>query len=252
MLSVPDGAVAALIAARRRSGTTSRPTLVCSITAMQTNGQTTRDELILVWLRSEWEGVVSPKPPDRQLIDNPDLADQAQNQAREELLYRHRGPILKELPDDFHPVWVNIEEADLADLYIVPSFDWHLDTGGTFRLVDTPANLAHGRELGLGHIRLAIDHLAKVNAIAPGLANYKATTTDEVLILIAVNESGPYTIIDGTHRAAALYRNYLAEPNLPWKGLLVADRAIADSLWYRESQKAEQSIAQFKQFAQLS
>lgn len=51
--------------------------IVCSIAVMQTDGQTTRDELILVWLRSEWERVDPPKPPDTQLIDNPDLTDQA-------------------------------------------------------------------------------------------------------------------------------------------------------------------------------
>ena len=204
-----------------------------------------------MWLRSEWEAVDPPKPPDRQLIDDPDLTDQAQNQAREELLYRHREPILKELPDEFHPVWVNIEEADLADLYILPCLDWYLATGGTFRLVDTAANLAAGREFRFGHIRLPIDHRAKVNAIASTLADYDAATTDEVPILIAADESGPYTIIDGAHRAAALYRNYLTEPNMPWKGLLVVDRAIVESLWHIESQKAKQSIAQFRQFAEL-
>lgn len=129
-----------------------------------------------------------------------------------------------------------------------------MDTGGTFRLVDTAANLAAGREFLYGHIRQPIEHLARVNAIAPRLADYDAATTDEVLILIAADGSGPYTIIDGTHRAAALYRNYLTEPNMPWKpwkGFLVVDRAIAESLWHIESQKAEQSIAQFRQFVEL-
>jgi hypothetical protein len=126
-----------------------------------------------------------------------------------------------------------------------------LDTGGTFHLVDTATNLAHGREFRFGHYRQSIDHLAKVDAIAPRLADYDAMTTREVLILIAANQSGPYTIIDGAHRAAALYRNYLIKPNMPWKGLLVVDGAIADSLWHIESQAAQQNIAQLRRLASL-
>ncbi len=218
---------------------------------MEIIGPTTREELILVWLRSEWDRVPFPRSLDRQLIDDPDLTDQGQNEARAALLYRDRAVILKELPDEMSPVWVDIEEADLPKLYILPCFDWYLDTGGTFRVVDTAVNLAAGREFRYQQIRQAIEHLAKVDAIAPGLANYDAASTDEVLILIAADRLGPYTIIDGSHRAAALYRNYLTGTKMPWRGILVVNQAVAECLWHIESLRARANMAQFKQAAEL-
>jgi len=225
--------------------------LPVALLAMKIDRQTTRDELIWVWLRSEWDGVEPPKPPDTTLIDSPDFTDQVQNQAREELLYRHREPILNGLPSNFDPLWADIEETDLANLHILPSLEWYLDTGGTFRLVDTDANLAHGRELRLGQIHYPFDHLTKIEDFTPRLVDYDAATTRQILILIAADQAGPYVIIDGTHRAAALYRNYLTKPNMPWKVLLIVDRTIADSTWYIESQIAKQGIIQFKRYSAL-
>jgi hypothetical protein len=50
------------------------------------------------------------------------------------------------------------------------------------------------------------------------LAGYDDAATDEVIILIARDVAGPYTIIDGTHRPTALYLSHLTTPNTPWKG----------------------------------
>jgi hypothetical protein len=219
---------------------------------MRTIEPTTREELTLVWLTSEWDRVPLPAPLDRQLIDDPDLTDRAQNKARTALLYRIRAAILKELPDEMSPVWVDVEEADLLKLYILPCFDWYLDTGGTFRLVDTAVHLAAGREFDDGQSRYLIEnHLAKVDAIAPGIVGYDAASTDEVVILIAANRSGPYTIIDGTHRATALYRNYLTGTKMHWRGILVVNQAIAECKWHIESPRAQANMAQFKQAAEL-
>ncbi len=125
---------------------------------------------------------------------------------------------------------VDIEDADIASLYILPCREWYLDSGRTFRLADVPANLAPGRH--------PVGHLAKVDAIAPSLADYEAATTREVLILNAAEQTGPYTIIEGTHRATALYRNQLGKPNMPWRAILVADPLIKQSPWHIESLRA--------------
>lgn len=96
-----------------------------------------------------------------------------------------------------------------------------------------------------------INHLAAVEALASKLVDYDATTTGEVLILITADKIGPYTIIDGTHRAAALYRNHLTEPNLPWLGLLAVDPAMAGCQWHIESDQAEANIRAFRQLRLL-
>jgi hypothetical protein len=194
-------------------------------------GPASRDELVLTWLSSEWDRT----HPLRQIIDHPDLSDPAQNTTRAQMLFSNRGVILQELPYEMQPEWVNIQEDDLANLYIIPCREWYLDTGRSFRLADVPANLRAGRH--------PIDHLAKVDAITLSLA--AADTICEALILIAADRAGPIMIIDGTHRAAALYRNRLAKPNLPWKGILVADPAIAQSIWHIESPQAKRNLNLF-------
>ena len=103
--------------------------------------------------------------------------------------------------------------------------------------------MAAHRELRTADYYEDVEHLAKVDDIAPRLAKYDAATTAQVLILVAENDAGPYTIIDGTHRATALYRNYLNENNLPWRGILIADPAIAQYEWHIDSPKSRARIA---------
>lgn len=205
------------------------------------------DELVLVWLRSEWERIPAPLPPDRQLIDESDLNDPAQNAARAELLHRDRAKILDELPDSFEAHLVDIEKDDLPKVYIVPTFDWYLDTGRTFGVVETATHLRPGRGYRLPMGTVAIEHHKRVDEIAPSFTDYDATTTDELLILIASDLAGPYTIIDGTHRAAALYRHNLTAPNTPWRAILAVADEMASSMWHIESTQAQGNIRSVEQ-----
>jgi hypothetical protein len=202
------------------------------------------EEVILAWLRSEWFGLDCGTPSDRTIIDNANLADGGEN-ARRKWLLRHRNLILDEIPPCAPAYRVLIEEADLPNLYIIPTGDWYLDTGRSFRVIDTPANLRPGRSadprLGLG----PIEHYKKVRAISQYMSSH-GTALDEALILISPTAAGPYTVIDGTHRAAALYDNHLRKPNTPWEGILIRDPLIEHSAWFINSKKVRQSnIAQF-------
>jgi hypothetical protein len=108
---------------------------------MQLIRPSSRAELIAVWLRSEWARVPAPRPSDRGLVDDPDLADQAANEERVELLNRDRRKILAEVPTAVEYELVDIELDDLPKTYALVCVEWYMDTGGTFRLSDTPANL---------------------------------------------------------------------------------------------------------------
>jgi hypothetical protein len=211
-----------------------RADIVGSIAVMQIMQPTTADELIQVWQRSELGA------------SGPDLTEERQAEIRTNW-YRDRNVILKELPSQMSPVWVNIEEADLTKLYILPCWEWFLDTGNTFRLIDTAENLESTRELRLSPRHQTIGHLTKVDDIVDKLADYDAAATSEALILIAANMSGPYTIIDGTHRATALYRNY--QTNMPWKGILIVDQVISSCRWHIASPTAIAVIAELRRLA---
>lgn len=75
------------------------------------------------------------------------------------------------------------------------------------------------------------------------------TALDEPLILISPTAAGPHTIIDGTHRAAALYGNHLRKPNMPWEGILIRDPLIEQSAWFISSKVAQLKIAQDRAWA---
>ncbi len=205
------------------------------------------EEVILNWLRSEWTSLFYGTPSDTNIIDNADLGDAREN-ARRRWLLRHRSVILDQIPPGVSAYCVLIEDGDLPDLYILPTGDWYLDTGGSFRLIDTPANLSPGRSadprLGLG----PIEHYDKVRAISQYMSTH-GTALDEPLILISPAVAGPYTIIDGTHRAAALYENHLRNPNTPWEGILIRDPLIKQSAWFINSKVAQLNIAQDRAWA---
>ena len=201
------------------------------------------DELVLVWLRSEWERVPEPRPPDRYLVDEPDLSDPDQNSDREGLLRRERGKIVDGLPGDFEVYLVDIEQDDLPRVYIVPTFDWYLDTGRTFRVVDTPGHLRAGRGYQSSQGPVAIQHRQRVDEIAPSFVGYNAATTAEILVVIAADLAGPYIVIDGTHRSAALYRHFLTQANAPWRAILALSSDMADSIWHIRSPEAQASFA---------
>ena len=84
--------------------------------------------------------------------------------------------------------------------------------------------------LGLG----PIEHYDKVRAISQDIST-RGTALDEPLILISPITAGPYTIIDGTHRAAALYESHRRNPNTPWEGILIRDPLVEQSAWFINS-----------------
>lgn len=201
-----------------------------SIASMQVLGSASRDQMVLEWLRSERFKPGAPAVS-AGLLDEPDLTDAAENRTRFDALYSYRHPIISQVPSGVEPVWVSIEARDLPHLHIVPTFDWFLDTGGTFRLTDTARHLRPGRGYLSPTGRVAIEHHRKVMAKVAYLAGYDAAATGEVIILIARDIAGPYTIIDGTHRSTALYLSHLKTPNMPWKGMLLAGARIAGCGW---------------------
>jgi hypothetical protein len=208
-------------------------------------GATTYGELLTRWLRSEWYRLSGT--PDYGLIAEAGPGDPAQHDRRLQLLRSIRQPILDELPIDGSIAWVDIEPGDLPELFIIPCFDWYLDTGGTFKLTDTQGNLRAGRgnvwEPGY------IDNRARTDSVAPYVERYSAHTTTEILVLVSVHETGPYTIVDGTHRAAALYEAHQVAANMPWRAILLRDARVADSPWYIESSRAQANLRTFASYA---
>jgi hypothetical protein len=228
------------------------------VARMEVCGTTTWAKVVLEWLRSEEYRAdlgLSQSERDR-LISNPDLDNEDDNSRRLQLLREqlNRGVIVDLLPPNVAVRCVHIEESDLPKLYIVPTPDWYLDTGRTFLLTETKANLLPGRTMdyGFGNGPEPIRHHEKVSALQPVLANYNFIEASDYLILIADDDGGPYIIIEGTHRATALYRNRAQSmrDNMPWKGLLITHAHMRSSQWHVESDAVAQLTGVWRQWLQ--
>lgn len=182
------------------------------------------------------------------ILNSPNFEDENENQRRKELLLYRRGKIIRLLPQDI--VWhiVKIEQNDIKNLYIIPSFDWFLDTGRTFKLVDVLKNLSPNRGYYFSlEFRGPITHFNEVNRILAFWESNKEARLDEYLILVSTSKRGPFTIIDGTHRAVAyLKKEESCKGTFFCKAYCGISQKCKFFGWHIESDKARQHIKDFK------
>jgi hypothetical protein len=212
-------------------------------------GPSTPDLVNLHWLKSEWWKL----PPEHQsslryLIDEADQNDVDQNAARAQIMRAVRGRIIDEIPPGSRYQEVRIEEDDLPKMFIITSWDWFLDTGRSFALTETEQHLRSGRG-GLIGGQDRFDHRRLVEEKVPYIQDYDAKRSDEHLILIATEESGPYTIIDGTHRATALLQEHRRSPNMPWKAVLIDSPGMSANHWHIGFDDVSRQVADLDELA---
>jgi hypothetical protein len=142
-----------------------------------------------------------------------------------------------------------VEGEDLPNLHLIAVWDWFLDSARTFRLTDIEAHLQPGRGGIINGSRQDIYHHQDVQTKASYLEEYDAESSDEYLVLVASSRAGPFTIIDGTHRACGLYLQHLREPNMPWGGILIESSDMDSNRWHIESPVTPQVISELGQLA---
>jgi hypothetical protein len=174
---------------------------------MEHVGDADWNEFALQWLTIEKDDLGLSAASRARIIDDANLTNGRDN-AHRLILLLGRKPwifdVLRRAPDA-EVSWVSIHETDLPGLYIVPSNDWHLDTGRSFLLSDLPGNLRAGRSVDDGHDPWYPKHKERIDELQRLLADYNVKSTEHSLLLIAPSDAGPYTIFDGNHRAAALF-----------------------------------------------
>ncbi len=196
------------------------------------------NEFVLQWLTIEKDDLGLSTAYRVRLIDNADRNNGPDNTHRLILLLCRKPWIFDVFcrAPDAEVRWVYIQETDLPRLYIVPSNDWYLDTGRSFLLSGLPDNLHADRSVDDGHGSWYPRHKERIGELQNHLADYDGESTEHALLLIAPREAGPYTIVDGNHRAGALYM--LRNRPLPWRAMLAVGPGITDSRWYANSPMA--------------
>lgn len=203
-----------------------------------------KDKVYAAWLKSELfkykEAGIAPT--DEKIIVNPDFANEEENKRREELLLSRRKPIIETLPADITWHEILIQEDDLGKTYIIPVHDWFLDTGKTFQLINVKHNLKHKRGNKLPGRVNEFDHLSSV--IEKG--QFLDKNSDRI-IFVSSNASGPFTIIDGVHRACCLARN---DKYADFYGYLGVSPSTANYRWSVEFNQINQILWELGELSQ--
>jgi len=130
-----------------------------------------------------------------QLVYSPDLDNDRENTLRRALLFRRRGRMWRELPSDTEWWEIELTREDLDRLRAFPRSHWLRLSKGTFYMTDVVEKLKKLSEDNDGR-----PFVQKIRILNEKL---QRPVPETAVVLIAQNEKGPLTIIEGNHRMAA-------------------------------------------------
>ncbi len=159
--------------------------------------RSTEAEVIAEFLKSEFyhEEFHADRETFKQLVMDADLSNQDENALRRALLFRRRGHMWRELPDDTQWWEVELEPDDLRFVRVFPRAQWRKIAGDSFLLRDIVHRIRNGRFSGSTR-----DFVIRVQTLSQQL---RSQTDRSAVLLIGVDDSSPLTILEGNHRLTA-------------------------------------------------
>jgi O-antigen/teichoic acid export membrane protein len=186
------------------------------------------DEVIAEFLRSDFENPAFEEYQDslRDLVMKPHLDDAGENAKRRALLFLRHFPLWKELPRETEWFEVEIRPADLEQIRVFPRALWRkLARGGNFNINSIAERIRTYRSSD-GAVRT---FLSKINALRNLI--HKNSQPGAVLLL-GLNESEPFTILDGNHRLVAATLAY-PEAMQKFRFLCGLSPKMTECCWYK-------------------
>ena len=187
------------------------------------------DEVIAEFLSNEFHHAEfdEDRTAFQHLVERPDLSSPAENALRRALLFRRRGPLWRELPQDTQWWETELQPADIERIRFFPRAQWRKLSCGRFYVKEIVESIRQRNgNLDEGFRR-------KLNAVSSELGQGNAAFSS--ILLIGEDESSPLTIIEGNHRVAAAL---LASPGaLPhhFRVLCGFSPHMAECCWYHTS-----------------
>jgi len=129
------------------------------------------------------------------LVSEPDFTDERANNLRKALLYRRRGRLWRELPQDTEWWEVELVPEDLGRVRVFARNQWLRYGTPRFSLLETVEKV-RARIVS----RSRDSFIQKLRSLSLELLK---DTSYSSIILISINESTPLTIIEGNHRMTA-------------------------------------------------
>src|SRR5437870_5243900 len=205
-----------------------RVPLVAPVGAMEKVRRVTEDEVISEFLKSEFYQPEFDRYREqfREIVTHPDLSSARENELRRALLYRRRGRLWRELPDDTEWWQVELRANDLPRIRVFPRNHWRKLANGNFYLTEM---VEHIRARVGSHPSDAF--VAKLRSLSDELAS--APEHDSSVLLIGLDEESPLTIIEVNHRMAAASLVSPQEIHLRFQFLCGFSPRMTECCWYQ-------------------
>lgn len=185
------------------------------------------NEVIAEFLQSEFfqEEYREYRQTYARLVSHPDLSDDRENAIRRALLFHRRGRLWRELPKDTEWWEVELEPEAVRRIRVFARNHWLRYGAPNFLLLDTVETVRsriehHSRDLFITKLRSLSNHMADN-------AEYSS------VILISINQSTPFTILEGNHRMTAAALLDPKNVHRRFRFLCGFSRRMAECCWYR-------------------
>ncbi len=156
------------------------------------------DEVIAEFLKTDFHHpeFASYRKTLAKLVQTPDFSNALENSTRRALFRLRHGGLWRELPQDTEWSEVTIGDLDLNQVRVFPRAQWRKIASGDFAVPKIVQSIAKTRSRG------AVDDkfIAKIADLRNHISLHGP---DGAVLLIGLNYSGPFTILDGNHRMVA-------------------------------------------------
>ena len=155
------------------------------------------DEVIAGFLKSDFQ---SPEFRDyqeslRDVVNDPDLDDSAENAKRRALLFIRHLSLWKQIPAATEWYEMEISETNLGQVRVFPRAQWRRLARGNFSITEVAEGVRSRKHL------VDLSFLLKIVSIGDQLRQEDPGFS--AVILIGLNERERFTILDGNHRLVA-------------------------------------------------
>jgi hypothetical protein len=186
----------------------------------------TEAEVIAEFLKNEFYHPSFHRDRDKfeQLVLEPDLTDELENSIRRALLFRRRGHMWRELPDDTDWWLVELEPEDLNRVRVFPRAQWRKVSSGSYLLGDIVQRIRQNH-----YSASCREFVSKVHSLSYRLRRERDNSS---ILLIGIDEQQPMTILEGNHRLTAAV---LASPDLArqqFRMIAGFSPHMSESCWY--------------------
>jgi len=126
------------------------------------------------------------------IVYDPNLGNENENAIRRALLFRRRGPMLRELPEDTQWWEIEMDPEELNRINVFPRAQWRRLSDGNFQALHVAERIRRQLDQGVSSELLAKIHILRTNMQIDG--------PKSTVVLIGVDESRPLTLLEGNHR----------------------------------------------------